>query len=915
MSVNQALLLGILTGILGFLLYLRQKKATRTATAALQRDKELQVTLEHSLQERVAEAAQATQLYQLLAENASDMISTHSPSGVFEYATPTWGEYLGVLTLTGKSPLEFCHPVDGAEVMKNYALALKSAAHVTTAWRCRKANGGYGWVETTTRVVRDPENSRVKIFVCATRDISQRKQLEETLASQRRFLGAVLDSLSEGIIACDASGSVTLLNRSLRDGFGSVPAGTPIETFAETFQIFQPDGKTPLSPEDLPLRRVLNGEIVHDRELAITMPSGEQRRISINGRPVTDEERGSLGGVITVRDITDWKAAQEALAQSEARYRQLVEHAADAILIMDTEGRIVEANARACSLLGYDRNDLRELPLDSLIAPDEKGARPALPSLRKGDFVTSEYWILRGDGKRIPIEVSAGVLPSGQTQVIARDISDRKELERLKDQFVAVVSHELRTPLTSVRGALGLLASGRLAETPEKSQRMLDLAVESTDRLIRLINDILDMERIESGRITMERRWTDALAVVRQVIESLRPVATNGDVVLRVHGDSTEVWADVDRLNQTLTNLVGNAVKFSNPGSAVDVSVSRIGTDVLFEVRDEGRGIPEDKLEFIFNRFQQIDASDSREKGGTGLGLAISRSIVRQHGGKIWADSKPGKGSVFRFTLPLPAPFNAAPPQKASSGILVCDDDPVFLEYVRRMLEERGYNVTTALSGSEAIQRARQNPPEAILLDMIMPGMSGRETLEILRAGETTRDVPVIIVSSAFRDDQVKQVSDWLSKPVLEHSLVDALERALPSRGPHPSRILVVEDDAELADVLSTALEARGFNVKVVHRGLDALHEFELGGADVLLIDIGLPDMDGLAVLEKLRTRPLGSGVPAVVYTAADLDAEQRTRVREAGGEIATKARTSPEQLVDYIAKLLDLSTRKPART
>jgi CheY-like chemotaxis protein len=170
----------------------------------------------------------------------------------------------------------------------------------------------------------------------------------------------------------------------------------------------------------------------------------------------------------------------------------------------------------------------------------------------------------------------------------------------------------------------------------------------------------------------------------------------------------------------------------------------------------------------------------------------------------------------------------------------------------------------------------------------------------------------VIIVSSSFRDAQITQVSDWLSKPVIEHTLIDALERALPGRGSNAARILVIEDDVELSDVLGTALEARGFIVKLVHRGQDALQEFELSGADVLLIDIGLPDIGGLEVLESLRARPQGKTVPAIVYTAADLDSEQRTRVRDAGGEIATKARTSPEQLVEYIARLLALSTRKP---
>jgi signal transduction histidine kinase len=202
-----------------------------------------------------------------------------------------------------------------------------------------------------------------------------------------------------------------------------------------------------------------------------------------------------------------------------------------------------------------------------------------------------------------------------------------------------------------------LLASGRLVKEPTKAHRMIELAVDNTDRLIRLVNDILDVERIDAGSISIQREWCDGAELARAVAESLRPVAERAGVEVMVVGDETPIFADADRITQTLTNLVANAIKFSPYGARVDVvtSIQRGEGAAQFDVRDRGRGVPAHKLETIFDRFQQVDASDAREKGGAGLGLAICRGIVRQHGGRIWATVPEGGGSLFSFTIPLPS--------------------------------------------------------------------------------------------------------------------------------------------------------------------------------------------------------------------------------------------------------------------
>ncbi|NET49421.1 MAG: diguanylate cyclase, partial [Merismopedia sp. SIO2A8] len=251
---------------------------------------------------------------------------------------------------------------------------------------------------------------------------------------------------------------------------------------------------------------------------------------------------------------------------------------------------------------------------------------------------------------------------------LTSDISDRKAIERMKDEFISVVSHELRTPLASIHGSLKILATGKLGNLCATGQRMLEIADEQTDRLVRLVNNVLDLQRIESGKVKMDKKACNTADLMRKAVQAMHTMATEHGIKLATKSISVSVWADPDYIVQTLTNLLSNAIKFSPSGSTVWLC-ARTGNEinrakkrkqpqcsttpyVKFQVKDQGQGIPVSKLESIFERFQQVDSSDSRKKGGTGLGLTICRKIIEQHGGKIWAESSLGKGSTFYFTLP-----------------------------------------------------------------------------------------------------------------------------------------------------------------------------------------------------------------------------------------------------------------------
>lgn len=362
-------------------------------------------------------------------------------------------------------------------------------------------------------------------------------------------------------------------------------------------------------------------------------------------------------------ELSERKRIEEALRVSQARFAGILEIADDAVISVDGNQCITLFNQGAEKIFGYTAQEAIDKPLNVLL-PTRFAAvhqqhvtdfsKAPMEARRMGE--RREIYGRRKSGEEFPAEASISKLQlKGETifTVILRDVSDRKVIERMKDEFISVVSHELRTPLTSIHGSLGMLASGLLEAEPETGRRLLEIAVDSTERLVRLINDVLDVERIESGKATMVKQTCNVADLMNNATDVMQSMASMFCITLSVAPVFVEVWADPDRIIQTLTNLLSNAIKFSPQGATVWLTAERQDGTVLFQIRDRGRGIPLDKLETIFERFQQVDASDSRNQDGTGLGLAICRTIVQQHGGRIWAESILGEGSTFYFTLPV----------------------------------------------------------------------------------------------------------------------------------------------------------------------------------------------------------------------------------------------------------------------
>ncbi|MDJ0619832.1 MAG: response regulator [Calothrix sp. MO_192.B10] len=639
-------------------------------------------------------------------------------------------------------------------------------------------------------------------------------------------------------------------------------------------------------------------------------------------------------------ELNERQRAQEELRHSQARFAGIVEIADDAIISIDNQQKITLFNQGAEKIFGYSAQEVMGKSLDLLLPSRYTAAhRQYVNEFGKSAKVARpmgerrEIFGLRKDGTEFPAEASISKLDLGGEiiyTVYLQDISDRKYIERMKDEFVSVTSHELRTPLTSIHGSLGMLASGMIPPDSEQGKRLLQIAVDSTERLVRLINDILDIERIESGKVKMEKQTCNVSDLITEAVNVIQPLADKAGVNLDIQSISAHVWADFDRVVQTLTNLLSNAIKFSHRDATVWLTAqlqqvdsennSHYQSQVLLQVEDTGRGIPADKLDNIFERFQQVDSSDSRHHDGTGLGLAICKSIVQQHGGNIWVESVLGEGSTFSFTLPCSASPTPVPSPKGISDltdkhsplVLICDDDPQILQELQTLLEKQNYRVLVADSGEVAIQIASNQHPDAILLDLLMPGMNGWEVMAVLKERPDTQDIPIIICSvcQPTSDNQPSSdFVDWVSKPLEASLLFNSLRQAIAPSS-RRVRILVVEDDPETAEILTTVLESHDIETSLASTGREAIHLSQAVNPDLMILDIGLPEGDGFDVVEWLQQHNQLYNIPLVVYSGKDLDDSERNRLKLGRTEFLTKGRVTTQKFEQHVLGLIQRITQ-----
>jgi PAS domain S-box-containing protein len=765
---------------------------------------------------------------------------------------------------------------------------------------------------------------------------------ERTLREAVETMSAAIEASPLAIVSVDCDGGVRLWNPGAEEMFG----------WEEHEVVGRP---SPVALDSHSVRRDGAPLDISVWSAALRGPQGEE-----NGR------------VSVIADVTESKRAtrehqrlleQERFARTEAhsatRFRKLLESAPDAIFEVDGDGRIVLANLEAERLFGYHRDELVGQRIESLIPArfhsrhfghrDGYSQRPTTRPMGTG----LDLFAVRKDGTEFAVDINLSPFEDAEGKhviCIVRDVSERRradekirllnqslekrtedlavanrELElrnreveranRLKSEFLASMSHELRTPLNAIIGFSDLLGEQTAKVLTDKQKRFLGHIHQGARHLLELINDILDLSKIEAGRLELRyENFTMAIAVA-EVLSSVRPLATNKTIALE-SSLPMDVFLNADRVRfkEVLYNLFSNAIKFTPKGGRIWIESYMQGPMLTTVVGDTGVGIPAEEHESIFESFHQVGATTKGVKEGTGLGLAITRRLIEQHGGQIWLESEPGAGSRFHFTLPLLGPGAPAIPAPASSPngarreralVLVVEDDHSSQELIVSYLESAGYLTVTAGSGPEAIRQAKELKPDVITLDMMLPGKNGYETLHELRNIPATSEIPVVIVSVV--DDRslgfAVGATEYLVKPVSKDSLLDVVRKYVQVADAKP--VLVVDDEDGSLQLVTQALKDAGYGTLQARGGAEALEILDKTPVGAMVLDLMMPVMNGFEVIQHVHGRADLAKLPILVLTAKDLNASEVELLKGKVSAYLPKGATWKSLLLDRLRVLV----------
>ncbi len=560
--------------------------------------------------------------------------------------------------------------------------------------------------------------------------------------------------------------------------------------------------------------------------------------------------------------------------QAAERLAAIYDGAVDAVITLSAEGVVESVNRAGLRMFAYDEADLLGRDLGELLTVPAGNALGLLEEVAV-DAELDQGWMRqisarRSDGATFAAELTLRMmqLPDGRHLVaVLRDISERRRMEVAKDEFVATVSHELRTPLTSIAGSLGLLKMGAAGVLPAPAMRLVEIAESNSERLVRLINDILDIEKIGAEEIDLDRTALDLNLLARSAVEGMTGLAEDRRVTLKLTPASAPavVLGDSDRLMQVLANLLSNAIKFSPSSAQVEVTVDCGPKTCRISVADHGPGVPEAFRSKIFHKFTQADNADSRAHGGTGLGLAIARRIVTRHDGEISFSSPAEGGAVFHVDLPR-AHEVVEIQDDGETRVLVCEDEFLTSDAIRAELEQHGYAVDTVATANDARNALLTKRFAALVLDINLPDANGLALVRSLRNAPRTRDLPIVVTSGMPRDQaEVTALGliDWLEKPIAFHRLTAAIT-SVTGAPVRTQSILHVDDDPDLTEVSRGLLGAAG-EVAVARTLKTARAALATRRPDLVILDLRLPDGSGLELLPDL-TDQAGRPIPVILY-------------------------------------------------
>jgi PAS domain S-box-containing protein len=837
------------------------------------------------------------------------------------------------------------HPDDFKRVFDHIDAHINSQVAYDIEFRLKRKTGDYHWFHAKGLALTDEQGNALRM-AGSILDVTDRKKSEQRLAAQyaviqllstasslEDVLGKIVQALCENlewdfgsawlvdsqaaVIRCidlwyQPVSNIEPLADATRTavfGIGEGLSGRVWET-GQHLWVFDVSAE-----KDFPRIVSIRGAAMHS---AFCFPIRVQNKVlgtlefMMRQRQGPDEAMLKMMAAITtqIAQFAQRKAAEWSLRENESYKAAILESASDSIMTVNALGGILSFNHRTSEIFGYPSVELSQSNVDLLMP----GLSQKLKHL--AGKMASEVNAVRKDGESFPIEITISKMYLSRQNVfvcIVRDITERKKIEKLKNEFVSVVSHELRTPITSIRGSLGLLLGGTVGEFNEKSHKLLDIANNNCERLLLLINDILDIEKIEAGKMDFQFKPTDVTELVRETVNTNKIFGEKYNVKINFKAQpaSILVYVDPDRLIQVLINLISNAVKFSQAGGVVNLAVELSDDLVRVSVSDHGAGIPEDFRASIFQKFSQADSSTTRGRAGTGLGLSISKAIIEKFGGTLNFTSKPNDETVFYFELPrwhqaeMDDNVVIVPKIKiAEVRLLICESDVNRASYLQTLLEPEGYSSDVAYNVTQAKKMLHEKTYQALLLDLVLPDKGGVALIRELRNEEAMRSLPVIVISvqtvagrSVFNGEAIS-VIDWLDKPVDFNKLLKSIEHIKNTSAKKMPHILHVEDDADTRRIIATLLQEYA-TITEVDTLAKAREKIASEKFDLVILDLLLPDGNGAEILPVLAKYH----IPIILFSAVERDQEYARYFHDA----LEKSPVSSENLLGAIKQIIKL--------